>query len=127
MRADSAVEPTKSENITVTWRRSARSSGEALGAPGAIFRSLEGPGALVSLRRAAMASRSLRRWPSAVTPSSLRFLRRQVWEDRLVYLILAEYRLIPSEAQAPQPDHNVHDGAPNSGLLHIIMRSGECV
>jgi hypothetical protein len=31
MRADSAVEPTKSENITVTWRRSARSSGRVLG------------------------------------------------------------------------------------------------
>ena len=31
MRAESAVEPTKSENITVTWRRSARSSGCALG------------------------------------------------------------------------------------------------
>src|SRR6476659_1379442 len=30
MRADSAVEPTRSENITVTWRRSARSSGCAL-------------------------------------------------------------------------------------------------
>ena len=27
MRADSAVEPTKSENITVTWRRSAVSLG----------------------------------------------------------------------------------------------------
>ena len=27
MRADSAVEPTKSENITVTWRRSAVSWG----------------------------------------------------------------------------------------------------
>ena len=27
LRADSAVEPTRSENITVTWRRSARSSG----------------------------------------------------------------------------------------------------
>jgi adenylosuccinate lyase len=27
MRAESAVEPTRSENITVTWRRSARSSG----------------------------------------------------------------------------------------------------
>ena len=32
MRAESAVEPTRSENITVTWRRSARSSGETLGA-----------------------------------------------------------------------------------------------
>ncbi len=32
MRADSAVEPTKSENITLTWRRSALSSGLGLGA-----------------------------------------------------------------------------------------------
>ena len=30
MRAESAVEPTRSENITVTWRRSAVSLGEAL-------------------------------------------------------------------------------------------------
>ena len=52
----------------------------------------------------------------------LEVLRRQVWEDRLVYLILAEYRLILSEAQAPQPDHNVHDGAYNRGVAHIICR-----
>jgi hypothetical protein len=32
MRAERAVDPTRSENITVTWRRSARSSGCALGA-----------------------------------------------------------------------------------------------
>jgi hypothetical protein len=36
-------------------------------------------------------------------------------EDCLVYLIVAERRLVPSEAQAPQPDHNVHDGAYKSG------------
>jgi hypothetical protein len=41
MRADSAVEPTKSENITVTWRRSARSSGEALGALGVVAASAD--------------------------------------------------------------------------------------
>ena len=29
MRAESAVEPTRSENITVTWRRSAESGGSA--------------------------------------------------------------------------------------------------
>ena len=37
MRVDSAVEPTKSENITVTWRRSAVSceaAGAALAAVG---------------------------------------------------------------------------------------------
>ena len=44
MRADSAVEPTKSENITVTWRRSAVSAG----AMGEIF-SVVGLGATVSL------------------------------------------------------------------------------
>ena len=38
---------------------------------------------------------------------------RQARKNRLVYLILAECRLILPEAQAPQPDHNVHDGAHN--------------
>ena len=61
MRADRAVEPTKSENITVTWRRSARSSGETLGALGAIAGSAEGPFTSASVRRAATESRSLRR------------------------------------------------------------------
>ena len=35
MRAESAVEPTRSENITVTWRRSAVSCGVAGAAIGA--------------------------------------------------------------------------------------------
>ena len=35
MRADSAVEPTKSENITVTWRRSAVSWSFCSGCVGA--------------------------------------------------------------------------------------------
>ena len=46
----------------------------------------------------------------------LQVLRRQVRENRLVYLVLAEYRLILPEAQAPQPDHDVHDGVSNLGL-----------
>ena len=72
MRAESAVEPTKSENITVTWRRSARSSGGALGALDVVAASTEGALPLASLRRAAMASSSFTRCPSAVTPSSFR-------------------------------------------------------
>jgi hypothetical protein len=72
MRADSAVEPTKSENITVTWRRSARSSGEALGALGVVAASAEGALFPASLRRAAIASRSLRRCPTMPTPKSFR-------------------------------------------------------
>ena len=57
----------------------------------------------------------------------LQVLRRQAGKDRFVYLILAECGLILSKAQAPQPDRDVHFGAPNSGLLHIIVRSGQSV
>ena len=40
---------------------------------------------------------------------------REARENRFVYVIVAEYRLILPEAQAPQPDHDVHDGAYNRG------------
>jgi hypothetical protein len=43
----------------------------------------------------------------------LQVLVRQARENRLVYVILAEDRLVLGETQAPQPDHNVHDGAHN--------------
>jgi hypothetical protein len=41
--------------------------------------------------------------------------QHQARENRLVYVILAECRLILPEAQVPQPDHNVHRGAPQLG------------
>ncbi len=53
MRADSAVEPTKSENITVIWRRSARSAGETLGAVDVVAASAEGTLPPLSARTAA--------------------------------------------------------------------------
>jgi hypothetical protein len=34
---------------------------------------------------------------------------------------------VPPEAQAPQPDHNVHSGAPQSGVAHIICLGSEGV
>ena len=52
---------------------------------------------------------------------------RQARENRFVYVILAEDRLILPEAKVPQPDHNVHDGDQNSGLPHIIVLPGEGV
>src|SRR4029077_13106000 len=58
MRAESAVEPTKSENITVTWRRSA-SRGLSADAP------------TVGVPRLATASRNFLRAPRG-RPSSLR-------------------------------------------------------
>ena len=57
----------------------------------------------------------------------LQVLVRQARKNRLVYLIFAECRLILPEAQAPQPDHNVHSGAPQSGVAYIICRVSEGV
>ena len=98
MRAESAVEPTRSENITVTWRRSARSSGCALGALDVVVASTDGALPLASLRRAAMASSSFTRCHDA-DAKLLQVLVRQARENRLVYVILAEYRLVLPEAQ----------------------------
>ena len=65
MRAESAVEPTKSENITVTWRRSAVSwAFDSVAAMGA---GAEGAAPVVS----AIAASIFRRCPSE-TPISLR-------------------------------------------------------
>ena len=76
MRAESAVEPTRSENITVTWRRSARSSGGALGALDAVAASRRAPcrshrGAEQQWHRAACggAQRRRRQAPSGPQPS----------------------------------------------------------
>jgi hypothetical protein len=52
-----------------------------------------------------------------VTPKLLQVLFRQARKNRLVYLIVAERGLILPEAQAPQPDHNVHRSAPQSGVV----------
>ena len=51
--------------------------------------------------------------PECCDAKLLEVLFRQARENRLVYLVLAECRLVLFEAQAPQPDHNVHDGAYN--------------
>ena len=60
---------------------------------------------------------SMSGWYPAMTNRTdaklLQVLVRQARENRLVYLIFAECSLILPEAQAPQPDHNVHDGARN--------------
>jgi hypothetical protein len=56
----------------------------------------------------------------------LQVLVRQARENRLVYVILAEDRLILPEAQAPQPDHNVHEGAYNRGGAHHLLGLHAC-
>jgi hypothetical protein len=53
----------------------------------------------------------------------LQRLVRQARKYRLVYIILAEGRLVPPEAQVSQPDHNVHDGRPSimGGGHHVLV------
>jgi hypothetical protein len=50
--------------------------------------------------------------PECCDAKLLQVLVRQAQQDGVVYLILAEGRLILPEAQAPQPDHDVHDDVP---------------
>ena len=127
MRADSAVEPTKSENTTVTCRRSARSSGGALGVLDLAAAAAEGPATPASVRRAAIASSSFTRCPKRRDAKLLQVLVRQTRKDRLVYVILAECRLVLPEAQAPQPDHHVHDGCPSiMGGEHHFLAHKRC-
>ena len=57
----------------------------------------------------------------------LQVLSRQARKNRFVNLVLAERSLILSKAKAPQPNHNVHRGAPQSGVACIICRVSEGV
>ena len=57
----------------------------------------------------------------------LQVLGRQARQDRVVDLILAEYRLILFEAKAPQPTSNVHDGAPVRLALHDPPSETDCL
>lgn len=49
--------------------------------------------------------------PDDADAQILQVFRRQVRQDRFVNLVTAERSLILSEAKAPQPNHDVHDGA----------------
>ena len=50
----------------------------------------------------------------------LQVLSRQIGHGRLIYLVLAECRLILSEAKAPQPDNDVHDGRAHNRGWHVM-------
>src|SRR5215471_18878173 len=59
--------------------------------------------------------------PNNTDAQVLQVFRRQARKNRLVYLVFAERCLVLPEAQAPQPDHDVHDGA-LKGLPVMIVR-----
>jgi hypothetical protein len=56
--------------------------------------------------------------PNHADAQVLQVLRRQVGQDLLADLILAECRLILFEAKPPQPTSDVHGGAPVRAALH---------
>jgi hypothetical protein len=50
----------------------------------------------------------------------LQVLLCEAREDPLVYLVVAERSLVSFEAQAPQPNHDIHGGAPTLPA-HMIV------
>ena len=60
-------------------------------------------------------SQQLAAMPERRYAKLLQILLRQARKNRLVYFILAKRGLVLPEAQAPQPDHDVHDRRPQSG------------
>jgi hypothetical protein len=51
--------------------------------------------------------------PQCANAKLFEVLSRQARKDPLANLVLTERSLVLSEAQAPQPDHDVHRGAHN--------------
>ena len=104
MRAERAVEPTRSENITVTWRRSAVSRGGA--SPAARMPSAPAPVFGVASRLAIERS-NLRR--AEQNAELLQVLIREIGQDAVVYCVIAKRGLVLLKAKAPQPARHVHD------------------
>jgi hypothetical protein len=66
--------------------------------------------------------------PKRTDAQLLQVLRGQVRQDRVVYLVLAESRLIPFEAELPQSIPEVHRGVAlsRSKHLYLLHSSGRC-
>src|SRR5580704_1725915 len=110
MRAESAVEPTRSENIRnlatlcTVFGRGARGAG----------RGRHVSGRRLAARISAQSSDSIEQLaavPQRGNAKLLQVLSRQARKNRFVNLILAECSLVLSKAKAPQPNHDVHDEA----------------
>ena len=74
-------------------------------------------------RIAAQIGDSFQKHPAVTDWTYTYFLQvflREAREDLLVYLVLAECRLISFEAQAPQPTSDIHGGAPASLSTTLI-------
>ena len=104
MRAESAVEPTRSENMTVTWRRSA-----AVSLEGGVVVSKAAKGASAALGRDCVEERTA--MPNDGYAQILQILRREARKELFRNGVLAEGSLVLFEAKAPQPHCQIHDSA----------------
>jgi hypothetical protein len=103
-RADSAVEPIKSGNITVTGRRSARSSGEMLVAPEVAAISAEGA------RIGAQRGNSFQE-DTAVADRANTDLLQVLLREPTCSFISCSRNAVLLEAEPAQPTSDIHGGA----------------
>src|SRR5438309_9536119 len=99
-RAASAVEPTRSQNITVSCRRSASAETAPAGATCAATGG-------ASERRAAIAARSFRRADRAYADAD-QVVGRQLRQHFAIDIVVAECRRVLFEPQPAQPRCYVH-------------------
>ena len=115
MRADSAVEPTKSENITVTWRRSAVPLGAWLAAR-------------LSGDRCVRGSDKLRNRPQHLPPMPERdtklfkVLIGQVAKNGDIDVALGKALRVLGHAERFEPVHNLLHRGPRGGCI-VACRS----
>jgi len=102
-RTDKAVEPTRSQNITVSCRRSASAVAFAGDAAGTSSAARPAPADRFQ-QQPAMADRGYAQF--------FQIVDRQLRQDAQVDLVLAESLLVPLQSEPPQPAPNVHRVVP---------------
>ena len=107
MRAESAVEPTRSENITVTWRRSAVSCGLRLGSRSGGLRCAGlAPASSLIARRALSAD------AQASDADLFEVLIGQIREDRKIDAVLGKALRVLGHAELFEPVRNLPASRP---------------
>ncbi len=114
MRAERAVEPTRSENITVTWRRSAAPSSarDATAGGGA------GTGAAAAGRAIELGDRAQQLPPMTQRghPEFFQVLVRQIGQDGKIDVVLAKALGVLAETELLEPLRNLLHSGPHRRL-----------
>ena len=119
-RADSAVEPTKSENITVTWRRSAVSLGRLRARqPLTLDAPLQPDG---RSRKLSNCSHYFSAMPDGHA-KSIKVLVRQLAENLNIDVVLGKALRVLGHAELFEPVRNLLHCGPSSGGLFLAGQS----